>query len=111
VSAYSRARAFEPCSRAPLGRWSDFVIQSAGSQKPLALVAIKPDERPVFVQCKGFVRRLARRERIELIDFAADAPLGRGITCPDRGSGRYSWPGMLGRHRVTACPRPPRRAV
>jgi hypothetical protein len=73
MSARSRRRAFEPGSRARLERCGDFVIRSAGSKTPLDLVAIKPDERPVFVQYEGCARGLSRRERIELIDFAADA--------------------------------------
>jgi hypothetical protein len=72
MSARSRGRAFEHCSRGRPERCGYIVLRSAGSKTPVDLVAITRDERPAFGHPNCGTRGLSRPERIELIDFAAD---------------------------------------
>ncbi len=70
MSNYSRGHAFELRARSRLEEQGWFVVRSAGSKTPVDLVAIKSDQRPLFVQAKSGTRSLSKRERAEFTEFA-----------------------------------------
>jgi Holliday junction resolvase len=72
VSNYAKGRGFEQRARSRLEQRGYFVVRSAGSKTPVDLVAIKSNERPLFVQCKGGTRSLSRAQRLAFVDFAHD---------------------------------------
>ena len=68
---YKNGRALEYRAKKRLEERGWFVVRSAGSHSPVDLVAVKPDQRPLGVQCKlgsGFTSK----ERLALRDFCLD---------------------------------------
>jgi Holliday junction resolvase len=87
ASAYSRGADFERRAKARLETMGYVVFRTAGSRSPVDLVAFLSkahylrhlhhsmwdQENPLmFIQCKSGSTKISSRERMELVDLAAD---------------------------------------
>jgi Holliday junction resolvase len=72
VSApYRRGADFERRVEKYLAEKGYFVLRSAGSKSPVDLYASRGDAH-FYVQCKGGQRSMPRKDRVELVELAAD---------------------------------------